>query len=210
MASRRTLRLVVLGALCSAAALVACISSSPTPGGVGSGSGSGGSGSGSGSGGSSSGGSSGSGSGGGSTVPCTWTVSGGATASGSCTAVAAYAANNAITAFSFIPTQSSPIFSISVELGTTPAAFQTGTYTSSNVLKAEGEYFVLNGDVPSVWTMSDNDAGLDGGFTLTLTSTGTQYVVDAGDSWVNPHGTVSLTLNPSTGTSTQVTGTATF
>jgi hypothetical protein len=97
-----------------------------------------------------------------------------------------------------------------VELGSTPAAFQTGTYTPANVLKATGEYFVLDGSVPSIWLMTDNDGGVDGGFTLTLTSTGAQYVVDGGDAWGAPHGSFSVTLSPGTGAAAPVTGTATF
>lgn len=141
---------------------------------------------------------------------CKWTVSGGATGSGSCQASAAFAANNAIMAFGIVQTvQSSPTFAFSVQFGDTPA-FTAGTYTTANVQKANGEYLVLNGTSASAWTFADDDGGVSGGFTLTISQTGAEITVDAGDAWPTPHGSLTVTLQPSTGATGTVTGTATF
>jgi hypothetical protein len=101
---------------------------------------------------------------------------------------------------------------MAVQLGTTEGAFQTGSYSPTNTVKASAEYFVYDGGVslPATWAMLADDAGVDGGFTLDLTSIGTPIDIDGGVVWSGSHGTVTLTLNPATGTTGQITGTATF
>jgi hypothetical protein len=101
---------------------------------------------------------------------------------------------------------------MSVVLGSTASAFQAGSYSAATVTKAGAEFVLYDGgvSVPSIWGMVVSDAGVDGGFTLDLTSTGAEITFDGGVAWPTPHGTVTLTLNPSTGSTAQVTGTATF
>jgi hypothetical protein len=128
---------------------------------------------------------------------CTYTLSGAVTANGTCTSAGAYTANNAITAWGITPGSTSPVFGFSAELGTTPAAFQAGTYTPANVLKADGEYTVVNGTSVQAWTVQASDGGAQSGtFSLDIASTGTEIVVDGGAVWP-AHGTLSLTLEAS-------------
>jgi hypothetical protein len=109
------------------------------------------------------------------------------------------------------PQSTSTLFGLTIELGTTPAGFQAGTYTTANVLEASGEYTVISGTSVQSWDYLDKDGGADGGFTLNITSTGAEVVVDGGAAWPTPHGTATFTLSPKGGTATgTVTATATF
>ena len=219
---------VTLGPLAAA-----CVSNStnPSPGpsdsGSGSGSGSSGSGSGSGSGSSGSGSSSsgsgsssGSSSGGGTDDggggdgggggACSWTVTGGVSANGTCLAAGAYA-NGSLNFGLTEPTENTANeFGFSLFLGPDAAAFQPGTYTTANVLEAAGEYVSVVGTSVKALDYSDSDGGADGGFTLVITSVGTEVTIDGGIVWEAPHGTLSVTLSPKTGATLPGTGTATF
>jgi hypothetical protein len=61
-----------------------------------------------------------------------------------------------------------------------------------------------------VWDYLDNDGGVDGGFTLNITSTGAEDIVDGGAAWPAPHGNATFTLSPKSGATGTVTATATF
>jgi hypothetical protein len=139
-------------------------------------------------------------------------VSGGATGSGACRGVAAYSQDNAVVAFAVTPLNgsTSPNFSFSAKFGSDPSAFQAGTYTTANVVEATGGYFVVSGTNAQAWLYEDTDGGVDGGFSLTITTTGTEVMVDGGAAWPAPHGSVTVTLEPSTNATGIVTGTATF
>ncbi len=133
------------------------------------------------------------------------------TASGTCTAAGAYSSNNAITAWGITPGSTSPVFGFSAELGSTPAAFQAGTYTPANVLKADGEYTVVSGTNVQAWIFEAADGGAEAGsFTLNLTSTGSEFVTDGGAAWPTAHGTLSLTLEPTGATTGVINASATF
>jgi hypothetical protein len=87
---------------------------------------------------------------------------------------------------------------------------QPGTYTTSNTIDANGTYFSGSGASTALWIYKDDDGGADGGFTLTITSVGTETAVDGGMVWTGPHGSLSVTMTPELNSTGTIMGTATF
>jgi len=127
----------------------------------------------------------------------------GASAGGTCLAAGAYA--NGSMNFGLTQPTANPAseFGFSLFLGPDAAAFQVGTYTTGNVLKADGEYISVAGTNVAAFDFADDDGGVDGGFQLVISSVGTQVTVDGGIVWEAPHGNLSVTLAPKTGGATE-------
>jgi hypothetical protein len=129
-------------------------------------------------------------------VGCTWSVSGAATASGNCTADVGYGSSSS--QLSIAITSASGFFSFGAVLGNSPS-FAPGTWTYAGVTKA-GAPFV---ELPNkAWDMSKgNMSGTtpQGDFTLIITQVGPEFMTDGGDLWAAAHGSVTITMLPSTG-----------
>jgi len=140
---------------------------------------------------------------------CTWSVSGGATASGTCIVDVAFSGGTK-NQLAIALTDGTGLFSFSAQLAMT-ASFVAGTWTYADVSIAGAVYVVI----PVAWDMSKgNTSGTtaQGDFTLTITQPGPEVMLDGSDLWASPHGTLTVTMPPSHGNSstTNVIGQATF
>ena len=139
---------------------------------------------------------------------CTWSVSGGATGSGTCSVSVAFGASTSQLAVAI--TGGTGFFTFSAQIGST-ASFAAGTWTYASVSVAGADFV----QIPVAWDMSKgNTSGTtpQGDFTLNITQTGPDFMVDGGDLWAAPHGNLTITMPPSAGNTsmTNVTAVVTF
>jgi hypothetical protein len=134
--------------------------------------------------------------------PCTFTLSGATTDTGTCLATVARSTNNQTT-LSILgqrPAGSSTSFSFASALGTADLAMQT--YTQSNVTNSGATVSV---DIPdgggqkNIWNqfVHDTTNSDQGTFSLAISTPGTKLGNGTNTVWANPHGTLDATLPPS-------------
>lgn len=147
---------------------------------------------------------------------CTYTISGAATATGTCSIDAAYSSSDG--GVGFILTTSDPSAAI-FEFGGTlvgQTALQSGTYTLAESPEAGAEFATGAGTV--AWDMCNNGGCADGmGNTIPNQGSFTLVISDPGPNtqgllWMAPHGTLSIVMPavPNTGGSGTVMANVTF
>jgi hypothetical protein len=126
---------------------------------------------------------------------CTYTATGAATGTGTCTVGVAYGGKTSQLVISM--TGATGYFTFSTQLGST-ATFSPGTYTYAEVPVAGADWVVI----PDAWDMSKGSVdGVtpQGDFTLNITSVGPEDMLDGSDLWPTAHGNLNITLPPKTG-----------
>ena len=145
---------------------------------------------------------------------CTYTLSGAISATGSCTATAAFDTSSGTNpGLGFDITGTSAEFNFGSNLSASNDFAALETYDQTNVVNAAAE--VLQGNPPLTWEATVHNTNGDpdqGSFSLHITDTGTTLTSNGNSVWTAPHGSLDATLPAVTasGASGTVTAHVTF